>query len=155
MKHIIDPSENSFVTVAIINPVLSKIFEKYQSELKEKANFIKISGGKFKISFTENYILPENDGNILDTLFIELIGIKNCNEELLNEISSSKEKIIAEMRFAKFVAGDVTYTEDEFDPEYEFEVYTYKDGKSSFSSITDDGSFYDEFVSYDMPFDFE
>ena len=112
MKHIIDPIENSFVTVAIINPVLSKIFEKYQSELKEKANFIKISGGKFKISFTENYILPENDGNILDTLFIELIGIKNCNEELLNEISSSKEKIIAEMRFAKFVAGDVTYTED-------------------------------------------
>ena len=59
------------------------------------------------------------------------------------------------MKFAKFVAGDIAYTEDELDPEYEFEVYTYKNGKGSFSSIKDDGSFYDEFVGYDMPFDFE
>lgn len=150
----IDASESVFVTVAMVNSALSSIFQKHVDKLKT-VNFIKINGDRIKLCFVGKSEIPQTDESVVDTLVSDLLEINENDKNLFAEVQERTTEIISEMKFAKFVAGDVTYTEDEFDPEYEFEVYTYKDGKSSFSSITDDGSFYDEFVSYDMPFDFE
>lgn len=155
MRYTIDPSEYSFVTVAIINPVLSRILEDYYTELKQETSFVKINGDKIKFGFIGKHILPENENDILDALLFELLEFDEDNKTLSTKIQEKVNDILVEMKFAKFVAGDVSFAEDEFDPEYEFEVYTYKSGKNFTSTIRDDGSFYDEFVGYDMPFDFE
>ena len=104
MKHIIDPSENSFVTVAIINPVLSKIFEKYQSELKEKAKeFIRsdktredlpefelttIKGIKDPVEVSKGIISLQNDRGTTYNRYIEIQDILvQAYNELRDEAS--------------------------------------------------------------------